>query len=70
MSDFPENNNRSANENKVHVPFYNSNFANMSFKSAGPTLWNKLPQNIRMIPNLYLFKKKLKDYILSNSDAS
>ena len=43
------------------VPFNKrKTFGDRGFRTAGPTLWNKLPINIRESDTLDSFKKKLK----------
>ena len=51
----------SNNGEKFLVPFNkNKTFADRSFGTAGPLLWNDLPNNVKNCANIELFKKRLK----------
>ena len=51
----------SNNGEKLLVPFNkNKTFADRSFGTAGPLLWNDLPNNVKNCANIELFKKRLK----------
>ena len=38
-----------------------------SFVNCGPKLWNALPVDLRIIPSIHSFKKRLKHYLFLNS---
>ena len=55
---------RSASDvTKLSVPRTNKSYGDRSFSTAGPTVWNNIPQNIREFDNLFSFRKNLKTYI-------
>ena len=57
---------RSAGGLLLEVPKVNLEcFGRRAFVCAGPTLWNKLPRNMRDNGNLVHFKKELKTFLLS-----
>jgi len=39
-----------------------------SIKFYGPNLWNTIPLDIRLAPNIYLFKIRFKAYLITSSD--
>ena len=46
------------------IPFCKrATFYNRSFAVSGPTVWNGLPSNIRLIPTIDSFKKELKTHM-------
>ena len=50
----------------LEVPQVNlERFGRRAFACAGPTLWNKLPRNMRDNGNLVQFKKELKTFLFS-----
>ena len=54
---------RSAGQTLLTVPRYNlERYGRRSFACAGPTLWNALPEDIRVIANINAFKSKLKTH--------
>ena len=50
---------------QLHVPRCNTYLGNRSFPVAAPTLWNSLPNDIKYATSLTLFKKRLKNHLLS-----
>lgn len=42
----------------------------MSFVSIGPTIWNKMPEEIKRTTNLFTFKHNLKKYYLKEIGKS
>ena len=57
---------RSAGGLLLEVPKVNlERFGRRAFACAGPTLWNKLPRNMRDNGNLVHFKKELKTFLFS-----
>ena len=57
---------RSAGGLLLEVPIVNlERFGRRAFACAGPTLWNKLPRNIRENSNITQFKKQLKTLLFS-----
>ena len=57
---------RSAGGLLLEVPRVNlERFGRRAFACAGPTLWNKLPRNIRDNSNITQFKKQLKTLLFS-----
>ena len=47
------------------LPLQRTNIGQRTLFFSGPKLWNYLPDNIKSITNLYLFKKHLKNYFLN-----
>ena len=57
---------RSTYHCQLNVPRTRSKqWGDRAFVVAGPRLWNKLPVEIRVIPDLALFKSKLKTHLFS-----
>ena len=57
---------RSAGGLLLEVPKVNlERFGHHTFACVGPTLWNKLPRNLRDNGNLVQFKKQLKTFLFS-----
>ena len=55
---------RSTSLQLINLPFYRLNKCQRSFLYSGLSLWNKLPVNIRIIPNdIRKLKKSLRNYI-------
>ena len=52
---------------KLVEPRCCTNIGFRTFRSAAPRLYNRLPNNIRMIDNLQSFKKKLKTHLFSDA---
>ena len=61
---------RSSNHDSktLTVPFTRkSTFADRSFSVHGPRLWNALPENNKCLPNITLFKSKLKTHLFQKA---
>ena len=57
---------RSSSHHLLNVPFTKSTaISNRAFGVAGPTLWNKLPRDIRAINTLTVFKSRLKTHLFT-----
>ena len=63
-SDITERVSRHADENTYHIPRTRIKKTVESFKIQGPTVWNRIPSNIRDAPTLDTFKKNYKKEIL------
>ena len=50
--------------NNLVVARTNTNIGGQSFAIKGPNLWNRIPQEIRGVHNINVFKKKLEIFIL------
>ena len=57
---------RSQSRNLLCVPKTNKRYGDTAFGSFGPRLWNTLPQNLRTIQNLDVFKKELKTHLFKD----
>ena len=53
--------------NTYVVPRVKNEIAKHSFSYAGPKQWNDLPDSIRSISSLPVFKKQLKTFLFSNN---
>ncbi len=58
-------NTRAANEGELHVPRARTRAGECAFYVRGPSTWNTLPLNLRIIANLNEFKREIIDYLLS-----
>jgi hypothetical protein len=60
---------RSSNSNLLekHTTFNFKMYGKRAFKCAGPELWNSLPHDLRFIPSLNVFKKKLKTHLFNKA---
>ena len=57
---------RSEAQHLLHCPKYRlQRFGKRSFQVAAPTLWNRLPSNIRKSPSTDIFKSCLKTYLFN-----
>jgi hypothetical protein len=57
---------RSNNGLSLKVPRHKSKtFGGRAFAVQGPTLWNRIPKELRSIPTIDLFKSKLKTYLFT-----
>ena len=50
---------------QISIPLYNRSKSQKSFKFMAVTIWNSVPPNIRESPNMLVFKRKLKNHLLS-----
>ena len=53
--------------NSLHIPRYRTTRCKFSIRFHGPIVWNKIPTNLQQIKSLYLFKKKLKRYLIEST---
>jgi hypothetical protein len=63
ISDLNIRENRSININDLYKPHFKHKYMDMSFQSAGPKIWNKLPSTIKSSKTLKEFKHKYKSHI-------
>lgn len=49
---------------KIHVDYVRTNYKKHSIKYRGSQTWNNLPPDIKMSKSIYIFKKKIKEYLL------
>ena len=61
---------RSAGHHLVTVPQHRSSYHDRSFGVRGPLLWNSLPPELRAVPSLCVFKRKLKTFLFSQFYAA
>ena len=54
---------RSSSRGLLKVPRSNSKYGDRSFSVCAPTLWNGLPDNLRLAVDLDTFKRDLKTYL-------
>ena len=54
-------------QKQLKVPNSRTNYGDRRFSVAGPTLWNKLPLDIRFAPSLEIFKSKLKTHLFDEA---
>jgi len=54
---------RSASLSLLHVPFTAKAVGRKAFSFAAPTIWNSIPQNIRLLPSIGSFKRSLKTHL-------
>ena len=52
------------NSNLYHSTYARTNIRLFSIKSIGVTIWNKIPQKIRISPSIWSFKKNLRAHLL------
>ena len=57
---------RSASLSLLHVPFTAKAVGRKAFRFAAPTIWNSIPQNIRLLPSIGSFKRSLKTHLFSH----
>jgi hypothetical protein len=59
---------RSSSTRPLRAPITRLKFAgDRSFSAAAPTIWNKLPTNVRETENLVVFKSKLKCFLFNEA---
>ena len=71
-SDFHSNhthNTRHSRSNLVPV-FQRTTRTQQSLSYSGPKIWNQIPIEIRLLPTVHQFKKKLKDYLVEKYSNS
>ena len=59
---------RSANQEFIHKPFSSTAIGSRAFRVAAPTVWNKIPVNIRLSQSLMSFRHLLKTHLFTVSD--
>ena len=57
---------RSSGKNLLEVPMTRTRAGDRAFSTAGPLLWNALPDDMRSLMNLETFKKLLKTYLFQD----
>ena len=58
---------RSSSRGLLKVPRSNTKYGNRSFSVSAPTLWNSLPDHLRLTTDLCSFKCDLKTYLFRES---
>ena len=58
---------RSENAFLLEKPTVKTKYGERAFQFIGPKYWNEIPNHIKFIPNLYMFKKALKYHLLEIS---
>ena len=48
----------------LFIPKYRTTRCKFAIKFHGSIIWNRLPLDLRSLPSLHLFKRKLRDYLL------
>ena len=61
--DFHSHHTRSST--KIHITYVRTNYNKHSFKYKGSQVWNKLPKTVKTAKSIYIFKKKIKRYLLN-----
>lgn len=61
--DTPTRITRQSTKFKLKISRCNNSFGNRAFFNSGPTLWNSLPESIKISKSLNSFKKSLKTYL-------
>jgi len=56
------------NATSLRATYARTNSRVFSIKFYGPKLWNTIPLDIRLAPNIYLFKLRFKAYLITSSD--
>jgi len=56
---------RSSSLNLLHVPLTTKAVGRKAFRFSAPTVWNSIPQNIRLSSSIDSFKRNLKTYLFS-----
>ena len=54
------------NRNQMSVPRYNKTKSQSCWMYQGIANWNSLPSSIKEAPSIFVFKKRLKNYLLSS----
>ena len=55
----------SSSLNLLHVPFTVKAIGRKAFQFAAPTVCNSIPQNIRLLPSIGSFERRLKTHLFS-----
>ena len=56
---------RSNEDFLLSVPKMNKKIGDRAFSHAGPVIWNMLPKDVKLSPNIVIFKRKLKTHFLT-----
>jgi len=64
--DNPPRHLRSASLSLLHVPFTAKAVGRKAFRFAAPTIWNSIPQNIRLLPSIGSFECSFKTHLFSH----
>ena len=60
---------RSSSRGLLKVPRSNTKYGDRSFSVCAPTLWNSLPDHLRLKTDLGFFKRDIKTYLLFNTQC-
>ena len=52
--------------NAVHQKQYRLNISKFSIRIHGPIVWNSLPRELQTLPSLKIFKKKFRQFLITN----
>ena len=52
--------------NSLYIPRYRTTRCKFAIKCHGPIVWNTIPNYLQTISSLYLFKRKLKMYLIGS----
>ena len=52
---------------KLHMKFTRTNYGRFSIKYKGPMIWNTLPDVLKNIKSLQMFRKELKTFVLNQN---
>jgi len=50
-----------------HISFSITNLFKNSIRHSGPVLWNTIEYNVQMLPNVHIFKRAYKGYVLTEN---
>ena len=50
---------------KIHIAYVRTNYNKHSIKYRGSQVWNNLPTAVKTTKSIYIFKKKIKRYLLN-----
>ena len=62
-------NTRNIHNQYLCIPFARTNYYKSSLSVYGPSIWNKIPLNIREAQNVLTFKILLKEWIISRHNT-
>ena len=54
------------NEDKLDIPCYKTATGQRSFFYRAVTIWNNLPRDTKLSPSMSIFKRKLKNHLLTS----
>jgi len=58
---------RSSSAHLLVEPRLRTTLASHSYQSAGPRIWNSLPNNIKLAPSFYSFRSRIKTYLFTST---